>query len=79
MKFKVGDKVRILPGAADGDGVARFAEGKTGKIIRKYPEYYLVTMDEPRINGYIDNWAVSERWLTAVTIIGQQLLFEFMQ
>jgi len=77
MKFKIGDKVRILPSAVDG-GVSEKAVGKTGVITYHVPgDYFCVLMDYERERG--GTWVVYPCQMEPVVVIGQQLLFEFMQ
>jgi len=82
MKFKVGDKVKILPSAVDG-GVSEKAVGKIGKITmyRRSGNYFLVIMDGGQDTGVIPSspWAVHSDQMEHVVVIGQQLLFDFMQ
>lgn len=79
MKFKIGDKVLLLPGVVLDDGVATYAVGKTGKVIKAYPEYYLVHMDKPGKNDYTHTWAVDECNIAPIIVKGQQLIFSFME
>lgn len=78
-KFKVGDRVRILPSAAS-DGVASRAFNKTGKIITTdYHHFiYAVYMDNEQYNNGGWEWVVSSCNLIPSIRKGQQLLFPFM-
>ena len=81
LKFKVGDKVKILPSAVDG-GVSMGRVDKTGVIIKddSWSSYFLVKMDELRGNSCEkDVWAVYSNQMTLAMIKGQQLLFSFME
>ena len=81
MKFKVGDKVRILPSAVDG-GVSEGAVGKIGKITRNCPGgYFDVIMDKDQDSGPNSHlpWAVYPDQMEPAVVKGQQLLFNFMQ
>lgn len=76
MKFKIGDKVRILPSAVNG-GVSEHAVGKVGKIIeyRDAGGYFLVLMDKYTENNNPDlSWAVYSYQMEPAIKIGQQLL-----
>lgn len=76
-KFKVGDKVRILPSAVSG-GVSEEDVNKIGEIIgfREEHGYFLVAMDNrKRRNSY---WAVYPNQIEHTVVKGQQLLFDFM-
>lgn len=76
MKFKIGDKVRILPSAVGG-GVDEIAVGKIGVITYHAPEHYFcVLMDYERERG--GTWAVYPCQMEPVIKVGQQLLFSFM-
>lgn len=77
LKFKVGDKVRILPSAKSVDGVAAGAVNRTGKIRSVCPTYYAIVMDDEP-NDFLA-WAVSEHCLVPAIEVGQQLVFDFME
>lgn len=75
MKFKIGDKVRILPSAVH-IMVAKDEVGKTG-IITHYgtDKDIIVYMDEPRkVGNYRISWCVESSQIELVKVIGQQLL-----
>lgn len=79
MKFKKGDRVRILPSAVNtcvpGDEI-----GKTG-VITKYHSHkeIIVLMDKIRkASGYRVDWIVDSSQIEPATIPGQQLEFSFM-
>lgn len=77
MKFKNGDKVRILPSAIDG-GVLACSVGKIGivdGIADSYSgSYYHVCM----VSGY--TWSVYPNQIESVIVKkGEQLLFSFME
>ena len=77
MKFKIGDKVRILPSAVDG-GVSKMAVGKIGIITYCSPgSYFCVLMDYEREKG--GTWAVYPCHMEPAIKVGQQLLFNFME
>jgi len=81
MKFKVGDKVKILPSAV-GIGVLEEAIGKAGIITdcSYLGRYIRVYMDNVcSIKGYRRDWAVNESDIAPVIVVGQQLLFDFMR
>ncbi len=80
MKFKVGDRVRILPSAID----IMVAEDEVGKIgvITLYDstKNIIVLMDKPRReSGYRVDWCVDSSQIEPVIKIGQQLMFSFMK
>lgn len=78
MRFKAGQKVKILPSAVD-NGVSKAAVGKTGKIIDDTSTYFLVKMDKPRDGcTSVDIWAVWPNEITPALVKGQQFLFDFM-
>ena len=80
MKFKIGDKVKILLSAVNA-GVSEHAVGKTGRII-EYCErgyYFLVLMDEYKESNSDLPWAVSSNQMEPAIKVGQQLLFKFME
>lgn len=77
MKFRVGDKVKILPSAIDG-GVSEGAVGKIGVITYHAPgDYFCVLMDYEGKDGL--TWAVFPDQMEHVIKVGQQLLFNFME
>ncbi len=75
MKFKVGDKVKILPSAVD-INVAGSEIGEIGIVVYVYAEeeYSIKTA-----SGYYEEWWVRARDIAPAIIKGQQLLFDFMQ
>ena len=76
-KFKVGDKVRILPSAIRGS-VSEKAVGKIGEIKSSASAgYFCVLMDYE--DGGSMTWAVYPCQMEPVIKIGQQLVFEFMK
>ena len=79
MKFKVGDKVRMLPSAVD-IGVFKAEIGKTGTVTDNnfLHRYILVRMDEP-YSKKIFTWSVRSAQITSVIKVGQQLEFAFME
>lgn len=82
-KFKVDDKVRILPSAVD-IGVYHGEFGKIGMItsIDTIRGSMQVKMDKPcTISGHTFRftWYVVFSQIEPVVVIGQQLLFNFMQ
>ena len=79
MKFKIGDKVRILPSAVDG-GVSEYSVGKIGQIINYHKEYryFLVRMDSQEVVQPQQGWAIFPNQIEQIYRIGQQLLFDFM-
>lgn len=80
-KFKVGDKVRILPSAIDVE-VPSEEVGKTGvvKNISKDGTDFLVLMDKPRREGGTRlDWVVNLSQIEQVITPGQQLIFSFME
>ena len=79
MKFKVGDKVRMLPSAVD-IGVFKGEVGKTGTVTDNnfLHRYISVCMDEP-YSKKIFTWAVRSTQITSVIKVGQQLEFVFMK
>ena len=76
-KFKVGDKVRILPSAVNG-GVGEKAVGEIGTITYySLSDYFCVLMDYEKENG--GTWAVYPCQMEPVIKVGQQLVFDFME
>ena len=76
MKFKIGDKVKILPSAVDG-GVGERNVGKIGVITyHASGDYFCVLMDYDSRDGL--TWAVYPNQMEHVIKVGQQLLFSFM-
>jgi len=76
-KFKVGDKVRILPSAVAG-GVSKKAVGKMGRITKYCANgrYFDVTMcrgQDSRPNAHLP-WAVYPDQIKLAILPGQQLL-----
>ncbi|KKN73113.1 hypothetical protein LCGC14_0404220 [marine sediment metagenome] len=79
-KFKVGDKVKILPSASN-IGVNDAGIGKIGTVTdcSYMMQYIKVYMDERcKITGHRRDWAVSPKDIEPVIKVGQQLLFSFM-
>ncbi len=78
-KFKVGDKVRILPSAVD-INVWKEEIGKVGKVTFMWDELGLISiqMFYP-CKGGIHNWSVNPDQIEPVIKVGQQLVFNFMK
>lgn len=78
-KFKIGDKVKILPSAVE-NGVARSSVGKIGRVAKLNKEhgYFCVVMDDDGIIQPVNGWVVFPDEVELVVIKGQQLLFSFM-
>ena len=78
MKFKIGDKVRILPSAAT-IGVLKSEVGKIVKItgISIFSTNDIMISDS-RGDAY-GCWCVNEYDIAPAIKVGQQLLFEFME
>ena len=72
-KFKVGDKVKILPSATT-IGVEDSEVGTTQTILQIESPTTIVITDST--DG---RWHVYPRDITPVFIVGQQLLFSFME
>lgn len=80
-KFKVGDKIKILPTAVN-IGVGKDEVGKVGIIIDNLflDKYIQVLMDKPRWGWNRRwNWAMSPSDAIPFIKPGQQLLFSFME
>ena len=80
-KFKVGDKVRILPSAID-IGVFKSELGGIGVVIDCYymDIYIRVYMDNVcKETGCRKEWAVRSDQIELFIKVGQQLLFAFMR
>lgn len=75
MKFKVGDKVKILPSATI-IGVRESEVGKTVEIKSMYSVNELMVSDS-RGGGY-GCWCVKDYDIAPIIVKGQQLLFDFM-
>lgn len=78
-KFKVGDRVKMLPSAVD-IGVFTSEIGKVGVITElNYLGLYIrVRMDKKcKGVGFEKYWAVNPDQIELVILIGQQLLFDF--
>lgn len=79
MKFKKGDRVRILPSAVDVN-VASDEVGKTGVIVNyNSPKDMVVLMDKPRkYNGFTGSdridWIVDCSQIELAIVPGRQLL-----
>ena len=82
MKFKVGDKVKILPSAVNG-GVSEKAVGKIGELTVYCcgGGYFEVMMCDRKNSGPNPHlsWAVFPHQMEPAIKVGQQLLFNFMQ
>jgi ribosomal protein L21E len=79
-KFKVGDKVRILPSATS-IMVSKEDVGKTGVVtVYDSSKDIIVYMDKPlRIVGYRVDWLVEDSMIELAVKVGQQLTFDFME
>lgn len=75
MKFKVDDKVKILPSAIE-INVAESEVGKTGVIVEILDKNRIYIETTTEKFGY---WVVGEKDIALVTKVGQQLLFSFME
>lgn len=73
MKFKVGDKVKILSYALD-INVAPSEIGKAGVIVEIFYESIYVKTDSKEYGS----WSVREQDIGSVIKKGEQLLFSFM-
>ena len=80
MKFKIGDKVKILPSATF-IGVCKDEAGKTGVIVEYISsKEIIVLMDKPHHkHGYRIDWVVESSQIEPMVKVGQQLLFNFME
>ena len=81
FKFKVGDKVRILPSALNVH-VPEDEINKIGIIMGRdiHSKYNKVLMDKIRTrSGYRVDWLVSDSQIEPAIKVGQQLLFKFME
>ncbi len=77
VKFKIGDKVKILP-SATGVTVWKEEVGKIGRVTSiRYDSFY-VRMLNP-CKGKLRLWSVGDNMIALIVKVGQQLLFEFMQ
>ena len=75
-KFKVGDKVRILPSAFT-DGVNKGDLGREAIVEENEPnDSMYIRMVPPNFTR--KNWWVNGRNLKHVIRVGQQLMFSFM-
>ncbi len=73
LKFKVGDKVKILPSAVD-IGVSKSEVGTTQTILRvENLDTIIITSSDG------GSWDVYSDDIIPVIVIGQQLLFDFME
>jgi len=72
-KFKVGDKVKILP-SAKSDGVSYYAYNKIGRIKEIGYGSCSVSMDNEEYSNGSFPWAVSLCNITPVLKKGEQLL-----
>lgn len=79
-KFKVGDKVRLLPSAVNGC-IDVEEVGKTGIIkMCDWPESMIVYMDKPlKRFDYRIEWVVQSSMIEPYAQIEEQLLFNFME
>ena len=75
MKFKKGDRVRVLPSAVD-VSVPEDEVGKTGIITNYHSlKLILVLMDKPCMeNGHRCDWCVESHHIEPMIKVGQQLL-----
>ena len=76
MKFKVGDKVKILPSAT----IIGVRESEVGKIVNIrsiYDESDGIMIHDSRGKEY-GCWCVNDYDIIPFVEIGQQLLFDFM-
>lgn len=72
-KFKVGDRVKILPSAVD-VGVSKSEVGTIQTVIE------IIGPDTIDITDSGDwSWWVESHHIELITKVGQQLLFEFME
>ena len=79
MKFKVGDKVKILSSATQ-IGVEKVDVGKDGVIISTGGSSALVYMDKVcSVRGYRCRWSVNISMIKLLPTKGEQLLFSFMK
>jgi len=80
MKFKVNDRVKILPSATE-TGVLNSEVGKIGIVIATHDftdgsQILLVQMLN-LCRGKYQKWTISSRYIDIATKIGEQLLFDF--
>lgn len=75
MKFKIGDKVRILPSAV-GIGVKKSEVGKIVRITKIYSQDNIMITDSR--GGRRGDWHVNDFNIVAVVEMGQQLVFDFV-
>ena len=77
MKFKVGDRVRVVGRAEwfseEGWGLWLDRVGKTGKVTSKTTVVVWVKLDKSEVVGFI------EESLELCDKVGEQLLFSFMR
>lgn len=83
MNFKIGDKVRILPSAKK-IGVHSDELGKVGEVVsfETTTTTLRVKMDKPCTicNQTLRNiWYLKPYQIIPVVVVGQQLVFEFME
>ena len=77
MKYKIGQRVRLLPSAIN-DGVYSEDCGKEGTIVQSdLPEYLQIEMKSPICRRRY--WYASPENIEQVIVKGQQLLFSFME
>ena len=77
MKFKIGDKVKVLPSVMT-IGVSEREVGKIVSIRSIYNESDGIMITDSRGEGY-GCWCVNNYDIAPVIKIGQQLLFNFME
>ena len=75
MKFKIGDKVRILPSAVD-IGVRESEVGTIQTVIKIIDP---MTIDITNSSGNDKSWWVEPDQIELAIVKGQQLLFNFME
>ena len=76
MKFKIGDKVRILPSAID----INVAETEIGKIVEVVDVY--TSCNEYEVKAFSKKyspWWVRKCDIAPAIKVGQQLVFDFME
>ena len=79
MKFKIGDKVKILS-LATGVGVESEDVGKAGVITNIGSWDIMVKMDEVcKIRGHKCDWSVGAHMIELSPRKNEQLLFSFME
>jgi len=78
MKFKIGDKVRILPSAID-INVAEEEVGKVVEITEVYEGYSGYDYTVSAFSKRYGDWWMRERDIASALMVGQQLVFDFME